>query len=166
MYSAWGFQAVSSGHHESVPDPVPQHVLTSALCKQQCFFSLWTSCKATDAAATKQFVPDNLLLLAGARFRLLLLAVQHCRQTQQHQRFQRGQSCPPHIAGLFERIMATALQTFRAPPAWYGKWSKSQARSASGMSCSASLLDCCMVFLVLCFTACTSFDAVPRTHIL
>lgn len=64
----------------------------------------------------------------GTRFRLLLLALQHCRQTQQHQRYQHGQVCPPHIAVLFERIMATALQAFRAPPAWYGKWHKNQAR--------------------------------------
>lgn len=66
--------------------------------------------------------------LVGTRFRLLLLAVQHCRQTQQHQRYRHGQTWPPHIAVLFERIMATALQTFRAPPAWYGKWPKNQAR--------------------------------------
>ncbi|KAA6416579.1 MAG: phosphatidylinositol 4-kinase alpha-like, partial [Trebouxia sp. A1-2] len=64
----------------------------------------------------------------GTRFRLLLLALQHCRQTQQHQRYQHGQICPPHIAVLFERIMATALAAFRAPPAWYGKWHKNQAR--------------------------------------
>ena len=65
---------------------------------------------------------------AGARFRLLLLALQHCRQTQRHGRYLRGQHCPGHIALLFDRILATALHTFRAPPAWYGNWTKEQAR--------------------------------------
>ena len=65
---------------------------------------------------------------AGVRFRLLLLALQHCKQTQRHGRHLKGQTCPGHIALLFDRILATALQTFRAPPAWYGKWSKEQAR--------------------------------------
>lgn len=69
-----------------------------------------------------------LACCAGVRFRLLLLALQHCRQTQRHGRYLQGQTCPGHIALLFDRILATALQTFRAPPAWYGKWSKEQAR--------------------------------------
>lgn len=81
-----------------------------------------------DITAVWPSLPCSRCWLAGARFRLLLLAVQHCRQTQQHQRYQHGQTCKPQIAVLFDRIMATALQTFRAPPAWYGKWQKHQAR--------------------------------------
>ena len=71
---------------------------------------------------------QDMFCSAGTRFRLLLLALQHCRQTQQHQRYQHGTACPAHITVLFERILATALQAFSAPPTWFGKWQKTEAR--------------------------------------
>ena len=86
---------------------------------------------------------------AGARFRLLLLGLQHCRQTQQHQRYQHGVTCSPHIAVLFERILAAALQSFSAPPTWYGKWQKNEARYML-----LQLLLCCANAVLLLGTSC------------
>ncbi len=100
-----------------------QHVLHSK-CMQPSARVYWSQI-CLDVTTP---ILTSLSYCTGTRFRLLLLALQHCRQTQQHQRYQHGQICPPHIAVLFERIMATALQAFRAPPAWYGKWHKNQAR--------------------------------------
>ena len=65
---------------------------------------------------------------AGARFRLLLLALRHCKQCQADAT-QRGVACPFATTMLLEKVLAMALQYFQAPPAWYGRWTKSEARS-------------------------------------
>ena len=65
---------------------------------------------------------------AGARFRLLLLALRHCKQCQADAT-QRGVACPFAATMLLEKVLAIALQYFKAPPAWYGRWTKSEARS-------------------------------------
>ncbi|KAK9812698.1 hypothetical protein WJX72_002251 [[Myrmecia] bisecta] len=62
---------------------------------------------------------------SGARFRLLLLALRYCHQMQAARP---NQPCPLPVMVLFERILQAALQWFRAPPAWYGRWTIEEAR--------------------------------------
>ena len=66
---------------------------------------------------------------AGARFRLLLLALRHTKQCQADSS-QRGLPCPFAVMMLQEKVLALALQYFQAPPTWYGRWTKAEARSA------------------------------------
>ncbi|KAL4452207.1 hypothetical protein ABPG75_007869 [Micractinium tetrahymenae] len=54
----------------------------------------------------------------GARFRLLHLALKHCR-AQQAQAAARGKPCPLPILLLFEQVLAAALQWFELPQAWH-----------------------------------------------
>ncbi len=71
---------------------------------------------------------------AGARFRLLLLALRHCKQCLADAT-QRSVAAPFATTMLLEKVLAIALQYFQAPPAWYGRWTKSEARSVATSCC-------------------------------